>query len=87
MLCPSNDSGRALAASLRTGGIEAKFMEGDLNLACGGAAEQSKDTQDGSPECQSGHTGRATEPGRNGEARTKRRRSNPLTPIAQDPSP
>ena len=34
VLCPSNDSGRALAASLRTGGIEATFMEGkDLNLA------------------------------------------------------
>jgi superfamily I DNA/RNA helicase/mRNA-degrading endonuclease RelE of RelBE toxin-antitoxin system len=34
VLCPSNDSGRALAASLRTGGIEATFMEGrDLNLS------------------------------------------------------
>ena len=28
LLCPSNDSGRTLAASLRAGGIEATFMEG-----------------------------------------------------------
>jgi superfamily I DNA/RNA helicase/mRNA-degrading endonuclease RelE of RelBE toxin-antitoxin system len=34
VLCPTNDSGRALAASLRTCGIEAAFMEGkDFNLA------------------------------------------------------
>ena len=34
VLCPSNDSGRTLAASLRSHGIEATFMEGkDLNLA------------------------------------------------------
>jgi superfamily I DNA/RNA helicase len=34
VLCPSNDIGRVLAASLRTGGIEATFMEGkDLDLA------------------------------------------------------
>jgi superfamily I DNA/RNA helicase len=34
VLCPSNNIGRALAASLRTGGIEATFMEGrDLNLS------------------------------------------------------
>jgi superfamily I DNA/RNA helicase len=34
VLCPTNDSGRALAASLKTGGIEATFMESkDLDLS------------------------------------------------------
>ncbi|MDQ6644854.1 MAG: UvrD-helicase domain-containing protein [Chloroflexota bacterium] len=34
VLCPSNDSGRVLAATLRAGGIEATFMEGkNLNLS------------------------------------------------------
>lgn len=35
VLCPSNDSGRALAVSLRKGGIEATFMEGrNFDLTC-----------------------------------------------------
>lgn len=37
VLCPSNDGGRALAAKLRSGGIEATFMESrNFDLTCRG---------------------------------------------------